>query len=87
VTVIDTASQTVTDTISVGDHPVGLAINPSGTRVYVTNVGGTVSVVDTATNSVTATINVGSEPTGVKVTADGSRLLVANSGGTSTTSR
>ncbi|MCB1905249.1 MAG: beta-propeller fold lactonase family protein, partial [Gammaproteobacteria bacterium] len=37
VSVIDTATNTVADTVAVGDRPYGVAVNPAGTRVYVTN--------------------------------------------------
>ena len=79
VSVIDTATNSVTATINVGDVPYGVAINPSGTSVYVTNNNGvTVSVIDTATNSVTATIPVGLEPGGVAVNPSGTSVYVAN---------
>src|SRR5258705_273252 len=38
VSVIDTASNTVTATVEVGAGPVGVAVNPAGTRVYVANI-------------------------------------------------
>ena len=63
VNVIDTATNTVTATIPVGNGPVGVSVNPAGTKVYTTNdVDDTVSVIDTATNTVTATIHVGTTP-------------------------
>src|ERR1700682_4719506 len=53
VSVIDTASNTVTATVTVGTFPYGVAINPAGTRVYVTNqLANSVSVLDTASNTV-----------------------------------
>jgi len=68
VSVIDTATNTVTATIAVGSLPYGVAVSPDGSHAYVTNYGGgTVSVIDTATNAVTATIPVGSDPIGVAV--------------------
>ena len=39
VSVIDTATNTVVSTIPVGTCPQGVAVNPAGTRVYVTNDG------------------------------------------------
>ena len=60
VTVINTATNTVVATIPVGSQPIGAAVTPDGTRVYVTNTASnTVSVINTATNTVVATIPVG----------------------------
>jgi YVTN family beta-propeller protein len=72
VSVIDTVTNTVTATIPVGAGPVGVAVTPDGSTVYVANFnqqGGDsfVSVIDTATNTVTATIP-GFGPFGVGVT-------------------
>jgi len=84
VTVINTANNTFKDTVPVGKKPLGIAVSPDGTRVYVTNANygdsGTVSVIDTARNEVTATVDVGYKhsPSGVAVTPDGKRLFVAN---------
>ena len=79
VSVIDTATNTVTATVNVGSDPVGVAVNPDGTKVYVTNSdGNNVSVIDTATNTVTATVNVGNGPFGVAVNPDGTKVYVAN---------
>ncbi len=48
VAVIDTATNTVVDTIEVGNGPYGVAVSPNGSRVYVANNwDGTVSVIDT----------------------------------------
>ncbi len=80
VTVIDTATNTVTATVPVGSVPCGDAVTPDGSSVYVTNSGSnTVSVIDTTTNTVTATVPVGSSPIGVAVTPDGTKVYVANS--------
>ncbi len=80
VSVIDTASNTVTTTIPVETRPFGIAVNPDGSRVYVTNYGSnTVSVIDTATNAVTGSaITVGANPRGIAVSPDGSQVYVAN---------
>ena len=81
VSVIDTATNTVTATIAVGVNPFGLAVTPDGSTVYVANAGfgaNTVSAIATATNRVTTAIPVGSEPGGVAVTPDGSKVYVAN---------
>jgi outer membrane autotransporter protein len=57
-----------------------LAVNPTGTQVYVGNTSdGTISVINTATNSVVTTINVGIfGSAGLAFTPDGTRVYVAN---------
>jgi YVTN family beta-propeller protein len=81
VSVIATAANTVTATITVGVNPVGVAVTPDGSKVYVANSeDNTVSVIATATNTVTATIPAGINPAGVAVTPDGSKVYVANTG-------
>jgi YVTN family beta-propeller protein len=65
VSVIDTATSAVIGApISVGSGPVGVAVNPAGTRVYVVNTNdNSVSVIDTATDTViSAPIPVGQRP-------------------------
>ena len=39
VSIIDTATKNVIDTVSVGINPYGVAVNPSGTKAYVTTSG------------------------------------------------
>jgi len=73
--VIATATNTVTATIPVGSRPLGVAVTPDGGTVYVTNQGSdSVSMISTATNTVTATIPVGREPYGVAVSPDGRKV-------------
>jgi YVTN family beta-propeller protein len=83
VSVIDTATNTVTATIPVGSGPLGVAVHPTGSTVYVTNQGGgtntdTLAVIDSATNTVTTYVPVGSRPFGVAVHPDGSAVYVTN---------
>jgi YVTN family beta-propeller protein len=91
VSVIDTTTNTVSATITVGNLPFGVAVTSDGSKVYVPNPAppgrcililcGSVSVIDTATNTVVATIpNVGNLPQGVAVTPDGSKVYVALQG-------
>ncbi len=55
--------------------PVGVAVTPNGSKVYVANNGDdTVSVISTATYTVTTIIPVGVEPTGLAVTPDGNKV-------------
>jgi YVTN family beta-propeller protein len=80
VSVIDIATNVVTATIAVGNFPVGVSANPTGSRVYVTNQGGnSVSVLDTTTNTVAATVAVGNFPVSLAVNPAGTRVYVANS--------
>jgi YVTN family beta-propeller protein len=79
VSVIDTGTNSVTATLTVGSGPRGVAITPDGSTAYVANGGGeTVSVIDTGTNSVTATLTVGSNPTGVAFTPNSATAYVSN---------
>jgi len=74
----------VSGSLRVGYHPQGVAVTPDGTKVYVTNYGGSdVSVVDTATKTVTGTITVGSYPYDVAITPDGTTAYVTNHGSAS----
>jgi YVTN family beta-propeller protein len=83
VSVVNTATNTVTATIPVGAVPTGVAVTPDGSKVYVTNFeSNSVSVIDTASNMVIDTIaSVGpSRPVGVAVTPDGGRVYVTDQG-------
>jgi DNA-binding beta-propeller fold protein YncE len=44
--VIDTATNTVSATVLVGFTPIGVAVNPNGSKVYVANMSDTVSITD-----------------------------------------
>lgn len=57
VSVIDTATNTVTATILAGSGPDGIAITPNGDKAYISNsADATVAVVSTATNTVLSSI-------------------------------
>ena len=87
---IVTASNINVGTIPVRLTPAGLAVNPAGTRVYVSNYAdGTISVIDTATRTVIATVRLGPcpnpssgitscVPAGVAISPDGTRVYVAH---------
>jgi YVTN family beta-propeller protein len=77
VSVIDTTTNAVTATIPVGAHPGGVAVHPTGTRVYVTDDEG-LSVIDTATNTLTTSVPVGAEPNAVAVNRAGTLVYVVN---------
>jgi len=84
VSVIATATNTITGTVVVGIYPHGVAITPDGTKAYVANTGPntgpggsqSVSVVAVATQTVTETITVGEAPQVVTVSPDGSLVFV-----------
>jgi len=88
------ATTTAAATPGIGAGPLGVAINPAGTRVYVANYGdstdlktnGTVAVVDSdpasaTLNTVIATITVGVRPEIVAVNPSGTAAYVTNSVG------
>ncbi|MGA6924561.1 MAG: beta-propeller fold lactonase family protein [Desulfosarcina sp.] len=78
VTVI--AKDNQTKVINVGDGPVGVAVVPEGSRVYVANSDDdTVSIIDTQTDTVVDTLNVGNSPWGVAVGDNGQYVYVTNS--------
>ncbi len=87
ITVLDTATNAVVNTITVCTDftcsPLNPAATPNGARLFVTNFSqNTVSVIDTLTNKVIDTITVGQSPWGVAITPDGKRAYVASSSGT-----
>ncbi len=84
VSIIDTTTDSVIDTVNVELLPIGVAISPDSTKVYVTHyANNSVSVIDTATHSIIATVKVGTFPYGIVVTPDGSKVYVAHSGSNS----
>ncbi len=97
--IIDTATNTVTKTVTVGREPVAVAASPDGKRVYVLNDeyngnifngednpfgdSGSVTVIDSATNTVLTTVTVGVNPMGMVLSPDSSTLYVNDIGATS----
>ncbi|HEX8020923.1 MBG domain-containing protein [Mucilaginibacter sp.] len=77
--VINTADNTVSASIPVGQGAIIVALNNDGSRAYVINsFSNSVSVINTAVNQVIATVPVGNGPIGLSVTGDGSEVLVEN---------
>ena len=89
-TIIDAATHTVVATTPI-EHAFGVAIDPAGTRAYVTReFGGTVSrpvvVVDTASATVIGTISMGNtnlSTSGIAIDATGGTLFVSSMDGVS----
>jgi YVTN family beta-propeller protein len=75
---ITTASDTVGSAITVGANPTFLAVNPSGTKVYVANTNSsTISIITVASNTVTNTISLfGPQPRNIVFSLDGSKAFV-----------
>jgi len=79
VSVINTLTNAVVSTITVGKGPYGVTVIPDGSLVYVANTAdNTVSVINTSTNAVTATIKVGAYPLVIATSTDGSNVYVTN---------
>jgi YVTN family beta-propeller protein len=77
VSVVDTASNTVTATIMIGPNAQGVALAPDGRRAYAASFGSDSAwVIDTATNTVITTVAVESAPVGVAVTPGISPLRI-----------
>lgn len=82
ISVIDTATDKVVDTMEMGSSLFGLAVNPTGAKVYVTNSGNnTVSVIDTNISKVIATVKGLSSPYAIAITPDGKKAYVTNNRG------
>ena len=79
VSVLNTSTNKVVQTIAVGHVPIGTVLSADGSTLYVANsYDNTISVINTATNLVTATFATMSFPTGLALSKDGSLLYVAN---------
>jgi YVTN family beta-propeller protein len=77
VDVISAASNTVTDTIGVGEMPWQLALSSDGSTLYVADGdSNAISVINTSSDSVTNTIPDPGDPVSLALTPDGSELWV-----------
>jgi YVTN family beta-propeller protein len=84
--VIDVLDHSVTATIPVGAFPIGIAILPNGTKLYVAGYTGPVpgglpgiTIIDTASNNVETTIAFGEFPFAVAAHPDSSKVYVTDS--------
>jgi PQQ-dependent catabolism-associated beta-propeller protein len=88
ITVIDTKTDSVIDTIKVGARPRGIRISPDGRRVYVAlstpsgkayaEADNRIAAIDVESNKVVATYDVGSDPEQLAVSLDGKFLYASN---------
>jgi len=77
ISVVNTATNTVSAVVGVPASPSGVAVTPDGNFVYVACQGAnSVAVISTATNTVVSTIAVGSTPVQVAVTPNGAQVYV-----------
>ena len=81
VSVISTATASVTNNVVVGTQPSSIAEQPNGGKVYVANFGsGDVTVIATVDKSVLKTVPVGSNPIFAVASPDSSLIYVVNQG-------
>lgn len=79
VSVLDVASNQVTNTIAVGFQPISVAVTPDGTRAFVTNESGnSVSEINIQTGVVTTTVAALGYPSSVAITPDGVHAWIVN---------
>jgi YVTN family beta-propeller protein len=81
VSVIDTKTNKVIDTIPVGNEPSGIAYAPTNGDIYVTDdVNGSVYVIDTTTNTIIDVINGLETPLGIAYDLNNKNMYVTNAG-------
>ena len=82
VSVLDTSSNTIVATVTVGNNPTHDTITPNGMFVYVTNsTDNSVSVINTLSLQVIATVTFGTSPTALAMAPNGNTVYVGTSGG------
>jgi len=78
--IIDTSSDSVKETLIVGRAPIRVKFTPDGKRVLVSNAqGGDVAVFDASTRKEVKRISIGGTPAGILIQPDGRRAFVASS--------
>jgi len=80
VTVMDTATSSILQTLAVGQGPADVAISPDGSLAYIPNqLDGTTTVIDIAATAVLTTVNVpgGGGPLAAAFAPDGNRAYIA----------
>jgi YVTN family beta-propeller protein len=82
ISVIDTESKVVIDTISMKENPNEIAVTPDGKEAYVGVISG-VSIVDIKSKATIATVSLKESPHAIAITPDGSYAYVACHGNVS----
>lgn len=83
VDVLNTQTNTVVNSITVGTGPLAAAMSPDGAWLYVTNgTGLSVSVINLATQAQTQVVSLPAAPQGVEVGGDGRALITTSGTGT-----
>ena len=79
--VIDVSTNTIIDSIFVGNDSFGVSVSPDGTKVYVTVYGPyAVKVINTSTNTVIDSIPVNYLPRHLIVSPSGDKVYVSEAG-------
>jgi YVTN family beta-propeller protein len=82
VSVVDTTTRAVVNSISVGTGPTYIVVTRDGAKAYVANsASNSVSEIDTATGVVSKTFPLGASPLALAVTSDGQFLYVMTAAG------
>ncbi len=77
VAMIDATTHQVVRTMPGGSDPEQFALNPDGSRIFVSNEdAATASILEPASGRLVATVPVGTEPEGVAVSPDGKLVIV-----------
>jgi YVTN family beta-propeller protein len=75
--VLDTASNTVLTTVTVGEGPTDVVVTSAGTRAYISG-GGRIALLDTTDQTVIDSVPDLNNPQGLALDPTGTRLYVAN---------
>src|SRR5205085_1326121 len=86
-TVIDSATDQVIQTIAIGARTRGMALSPDGTKLYVAvshfrdrpaKVPDHIAVIDTHTLAITRKLPSGTDPEGIAISPDGKRVYISD---------